>query len=463
MKRFVCTVCGYVYEGEEPPKECPICKQPASKFREEDIDLEKENSQISSSSNKNNVTDLSYDNNFYRIDKSCRYMEEIHQMATSGKSIGGSMGTTMPMPNWDDILILGAQLNPPPLNEEDNVETMTVIGKNAKRPMILQNPVYISHMSFGALSKEIKIALAKGSKMAKTAMCSGEGGILPEERENSYKYIFEYIPNKYSVTDENLRNADAIEIKIGQGTKPGMGGHLPGEKVTEDIAKLRGRKVGEDIQSPSKFPELNSKEDLKEMVSMLRRRSDGRPIGIKIAAGKIERDLEYCVYAEPDFITIDGRGGATGSSPLLLREATTVPTIYALYRARKYLDSVHSDISLVITGGLRVSADFAKALAMGADAIAVASAGLIAAACQQYRICGTGNCPVGIATQNPKLRERLKIDIAAQRVANYLNVSLEELKTFARITGHSSVHELCVDDLVTLNREISEYTNIKHA
>ena len=449
MKRFVCTVCGYVYEGEEPPKECPICKQPASKFREEDIDLEKENSQISSSSNKNNVTDLSYDNNFYRIDKSCRYMEEIHQMATSGKSIGGSMGTTMPMPNWDDILILGAQLNPPPLNEEDNVETMTVIGKNAKRPMILQNPVYISHMSFGALSKEIKIALAKGSKMAKTAMCSGEGGILLEERENSYKYIFEYIPNKYSVTDENLRNADAIEIKIGQGTKPGMGGHLPGEKVTEDIAKLRGRKVGEDIQSPSKFPELNSKEDLKEMVSMLRRRSDGRPIGIKISAGKIERDLEYCVYAEPDFITIDGRGGATGSSPLLLREATTVPTIYALYRARKYLDSVHSDISLVITGGLRVSADFAKALAMGADAIAVASAGLIAAACQQYRICGTGNCPVGIATQNPKLRERLKIDIAAQRVANYLNVSLEELKTFARITGHSSVHELCVCLLYT--------------
>ena len=463
MKRFVCTVCGYVYEGEEPPKECPICKQPASKFREEDIDLDKENSNISSSSNKNNETDLSYDNNFYRIDKSCRYMEEIHQMAVSGKSIGGSMGTTMPMPNWDDILILGAQLNPPPLNEEDNVETMTVIGKNAKRPMILQNPVYISHMSFGALSKEIKIALAKGSSMAKTAMCSGEGGILPEERENSYKYIFEYIPNKYSVTDENLRKADAIEIKIGQGTKPGMGGHLPGEKVTEDIAKLRGRKVGEDIQSPSKFPELNSKEDLKEMVSMLRRRSDGRPIGIKIAAGKIERDLEYCVYAEPDFITIDGRGGATGSSPLLLREATTVPTIYALYRARKYLDSVHSDISLVITGGLRVSADFAKALAMGADAIAVASAGLIAAACQQYRICGTGNCPVGIATQNPKLRERLKIDIAAQRVYNYLNVSLEELKTFARITGHSSIHELCVDDLITLNREISEYTNIKHA
>ena len=169
------------------------------------------------------------------------------------------------------------------------------------------------------------------------------------------------------------------------------------------------------------------------------------------------------MYAESDFITIDGRGGATGFSPLLLREATSVPTIYALYRARKYLDAVHSDISLVITGGLRVSADFAKALAMGADAVAVASAALIAAACQQYRICGTGNCPVGIATQNEELRARLKVDAAAQRVANFFNVSRDELKTFARITGHSSVHDLSVEDLITVSREISEYTNIPHA
>ena len=282
-------------------------------------------------------------------------------------------------------------------------------------------------------------------------------------RAEAYKYIFEYIPNKYSVTDENLRSSDAIEIKIGQGTKPGMGGHLPGEKVTDQIAEIRGKKQGEDIQSPSKFPEINSKEDLKDMVSMLRRRSEGRPIGIKIAAGRIEKDLEHCVFAEPDFITIDGRGGATGSSPYMLREATTVPTVYALYRARKYLDSVDSDISLVITGGLRVSADFAKALAMGADAVAIASAGLMAAACQQYKICGTGNCPVGIATQNEDLRNRLKVDAAAQRVANFLNVSREELKMFARITGNKSVHDLSTDDLVTVNHEISRYTNISHA
>ena len=242
-----------------------------------------------------------------------------------------------------------------------------------------------------------------------------------------------------------------------------MGGHLPGEKVTPEIAALRGKKPGEDVQSPSKFPEINSKEDLKAMVDMLRERSEGRPIGIKIAAGRIERDLEHCVFAEPDFITIDGRGGATGSSPFFLREATTVPTIFALSRARKYLDSVGSDISLVITGGLRVSPDFAKALAMGADAVAIASAALIAAACQQYRICGSGNCPVGVATQDPELRARLKIETAALRVANFLNVSLSELKTFARITGHSSVHELSLDDLVTLNKDVEECTGIPYA
>lgn len=457
MKKFVCTVCGYMYEGDSAPDICPVCKQPGEKFREETVVKNIGGEAVSSSSG------LDYDKSFYRNDSSCRYMEEIHQMAVTGKSLSSAMGTKMPLPSWDDILLLGAQLNPAPLDEGEHVNTMTVIGRNSKKPMVLKSPVYISHMSFGALSKEIKVALAKGSAMAGTAMCSGEGGILPEERDAAYKYIFEYIPNKYSVTDENLRAADAIEIKIGQGTKPGMGGHLPGEKVTEEIAKLRGRKQGEDIQSPSKFKELNSKEDLKEMVDMLRRRSDGRPVGIKIAAGHIERDLEYCVFAEPDFITIDGRGGATGSSPFFLREATTVPTIYALYRARKYLDLVHSDISLVITGGLRVSADIAKALAMGADAVAVASAALMASACQQYRICGSGNCPVGIATQEPELRKRLNIEQAAKRTANYLDVTLEELKTFARITGHNSVHGLSTDDLVTINREISEFTNIRHA
>lgn len=483
MAVYRCRICGAIFDEAKEGKKlseipcCPVCKQPISNFEKIADAEETKPDAIASSVTaaadavkaepagavKLSSASLAYDEAYARVDERCRYMKEIHEMAVTGRTIGGAMGTQMPMPGWDDILLLGAQLNPPPLEDDAPVETRTVIGKHAKKPMVLDSPVYISHMSFGALSKETKVALAKGSALAKTAMCSGEGGILPEEKAASYKYIFEYIPNKYSVTDENLKTADAIEIKIGQGTKPGMGGHLPGEKVTPEIAALRGKKPGEDVQSPSKFPEINSKEDLKAMVDMLRERSEGRPIGIKIAAGRIEQDLEHCVFAQPDFITIDGRGGATGSSPFFLREATTVPTVYALSRARKYLDSVHSVIALVITGGLRVSPDFAKALAMGADAIAIASAALIAAACQQYRICGSGNCPMGIATQNPELRARLNMEAAAQRVANFLNVSLSELKTFARITGHSSVHDLSMADLTTLDKDIEEFTGIPHA
>lgn len=465
MAVYKCSVCGYLFT-EEPGKgidtltECPICGQPRSVF--EKIE-ENESSDVTAAEDTDvEEHSLEYDPEYARTDESCRYMAEIHKMAVSGEPIIEAMGTRMAMPDWDDILLLGAQLNPMPLPEHAEVDTTTIIGKHAKKPMVLESPVYISHMSFGALSKETKVALAQGSAMAKTAMCSGEGGVLPEEMQASYKYIFEYVPNKYSVTPENLKGADAIEIKIGQGTKPGMGGHLPADKVTPEISRIRNKPQGQDIISPSCFDEIQSKEDLKELVDKLRRESEGRPIGIKIAAGRIERDLEFCVFAEPDFITIDGRGGATGASPKLVRDATSVPTIYALYRARKYLDEAGAEIDLVITGGLRVSSDFAKAIAMGADAVAVASAALIAAACQQYRICGTGKCPVGIATQDPELRGRLKGEAAAQRVANFLNVSREELKTFARITGHERIHDLRTEDLCTISREISEFTNIPH-
>ena len=459
---YKCSICGYIYDEEKEGKpfseltECPLCKQPVDKFEP----VASEQAPVSDGSTP---TDLSYPSETRKTDSNYRYMKEIHEMAVTGKSAIEAMGTQMNMPSWDDILILGAQLNPMPLDEHADVSLRTIIGKKAEKPMVLDMPVYISHMSFGALSKETKIAMAKGSAAVGTAMCSGEGGILPEEKAAAYKYIFEYVPNQYSVTDENLKSADAIEIKIGQGTKPGMGGHLPGRKVTPEIAKIREKPMGEDVISPSKFPNINSPDDLKDLVNDLRTRSEGRPIGIKIAAGRIKKDLEVCVYADPDFITIDGRGGATGASPAIIRDSTSVPTIYALYRARRYLDSINSDIDLVITGGLRVSSDFAKAIAMGADAVAIASAAMVAAACQQYRICGTGMCPVGMATQDEKLRERLHIEAAAKRVENFLSCSANELRTFGRITGNADIHSLSVDDLCTISREISEHTNIPHA
>ena len=464
MAKFKCSVCGYVYD--ETSKDlpfsslddtyvCPVCKAKKTAF----APLEEDS--VSPSVSDENP--LAYPAEFAKTHSDeFPQMEMIHQMALTGKSIVDAMGTLKPIISWDDILIMGAELNTAPLNDGDPVDTTTIIGKKAKKPMTISQPVYVSHMSFGALSKEMKTALAKGSAMAKTAMCSGEGGILPSEREAAYKYIFEYVPNLYSVTEENLKKADAIEIKIGQGTKPGMGGHLPGDKVTEEIAQIRRKPMGQDVISPSKFPNIETRQDLKRMVDWLKEASDGRPIGIKIAAGHIEQDLEWVAYADADFVTIDGRGGATGASPRSLKDNTSIPTIFALHRAKKYLDEHNIDMDLVVTGGLRLPGDFAKALAMGADAIAIASAALVAAACQQYRICNTGTCPVGAATQDPELRKRLQEDAAAKRLANYLNACKAELEMFGRITGHSHIHDLNLNDIKTTNHEIAGYTNIDH-
>lgn len=458
---YKCTICGHIHNEEatgtllKDLDKCPICKQDISNFVEVEDAKSSENPEIEN-------TELAYNKDYAKSDRNIRQMDAIHQMAISGKSIVSAMYTELSMPNWDDILILGNQLNPQPLEGDVKVNTQTIIGKTADKPLVIESPIYITHMSFGALSRETKIALAKGSAAIKTAQCSGEGGILPEEMENAYKYIFEYVPNKYSVTDDNLKNADAVEIKIGQSTKPGLGGQLQGEKVTSEIAEVRGKPLGEDIHSPATIPGISTKDDLKELVEDLRKKSGGRPIGLKFAAGRIEDDLEHVLYAGPDFITIDGRGGSTGASPKLIRDSTSVPTVYSLARARKFLDEHESDITLTITGGLRVSSDFAKALAMGADAIAIGTGAMIAAACQQYRICDSGNCPVGVATQDDELRKRLKIDVASKRVENYLRVSTEELKTFARITGHDDVHDLNINDLATTNSEISDYTDIRH-
>ncbi len=456
---YKCTICGHIHNEESTGiilknfDKCPICGQSISNF------VKVENSE---SSEIQQDSDLSYNMEYAKSDKSIRHMDAIHQMAITGESITSAMYTDLPMPNWDEILILGNQLNPQPLESDIEVNTQTIIGKTADKPLIIETPIYITHMSFGALSKETKIALAKGSAKVKTAQGSGEGGILLEEMENAYKYIFEYVPNKYCANSQNLKNADAIEIKIGQSTKPGLGGQLQGEKVTREIAEIRGMPMGEDIHSPATIPEVNSKEDLKELIEDLRLKSKGKPIGLKFAAGRVEDDLKHVLYAQPDFITLDGRGGSTGASPKLIRDSSSVPTVYALSRARRFLDEHESDITLTITGGLRVSSDFAKALAMGADAIAIGTSAMIAAACQQYKICDTGDCPMGVATQDENLRKRLNINAASRRVENFLRVSTDELKTFARVTGHSDVHELEINDLCTLNSEISDYTGIAH-
>ncbi|NIM65343.1 MAG: glutamate synthase [Candidatus Latescibacteria bacterium] len=464
-----CGVCGYLYdekkEGtgwDELPEdwECPICGALKSEF----IPAEQSAGAQAPGPGAPEGSPSEYLGQWARAtDDTETLMADIHRMAATGESIIEPMRSKTPVVSWNDILIKGAQLARFPLNKTEPVNTRTVVGHNAKRPLVIETPIYITHMSFGALSREIKLALAKGSAAARTAMCSGEGGILKESLESAHKYIFEYVPNRYSVTDDYLRAIDAIEIKIGQSAKPGMGGHLPANKVTKEIAEIRGFPEGTDITSPSRFDDIANKDDLKKKVQWLREKSSGKPIGIKIAGGHIEADLEVALHAGPDFITIDGKPGATGAAPKFIKSATSVPTIFALHRARKFLDEKGAgNVSLLITGGLRVSPDFAKALALGADAIAIGTSALMACGCQQYRICHTGKCPVGITTQDPGLRARLDINESARRLENFLRVSTEELKDFARLTGNKDVHDLSITDLCTINSEISEHTDIEH-
>ena len=468
MAQYICEVCEYLYDEEKSGQSwvdvsetfvCPVCESPKNYFQSATQKTE-EQKQVDEPSGE--TKDVTIDLKKTMTETEIHFMD-IHEIAETGSSIFEPMRTKKATLSWDEILIKGAQLAKIPLNKEDPVNTKTIIGSQARHPLTIDTPVFITHMSFGALSQEAKIALAKGSAACKTAMCSGEGGILPESINQAHKYIFEYVPNQYSVTPENLKKVDAIEIKIGQSTKPGMGGHLPADKVTPEVANIRGREQGKEIVSPSHFKDILTADDLKNKVDWLREESLGKPIGIKIAAANLEADLGICLHAGPDFITIDGRTGATGSAPKFVKASTSIPTIFALYRARKFLDENGAkDISLVITGGLRISSDFAKALAIGADAIAIGTTALMAIGCQQYRICNTGKCPMGIATQDPLLRSRLNIEEAAKRLENYLRVATDELSDFARLTGNDDVHKLAVTDLCTTNSEISNYTSIEH-
>jgi len=373
------------------------------------------------------------------------------------------MRTKCPVPGWDDILFKGAQLYRLPLNEDEPVAMRTVIGPSAERPVTLEIPFYVSHMSFGALSREAKMALARGSRRMGTAICSGEGGLLPEERAEAAIYIYEIGTGDFSYREDAVRQADAVEIKIGQAAKPGLGGHLPKAKITEEIAAIRGIPLGQDSISPGRPFHLSRPEDLINTVAQLREWAEGRPVGVKITAGHVEEDLAIVIAAKPDFITIDCRGGGTGAGPVFVKDNTCLPPVYALHRARQFLDKAGCPATLCITGGFRDSADIAKALAMGADAVALATASLIAIGCQQYRVCHTGKCPVGITTQDPALRARFDVGQSTQRLVNCFGAMRHELETFARINGRCDIHALDRSDLVTISDDIARYADIEHA
>jgi glutamate synthase domain-containing protein 2 len=461
QQTWICDVCGYEHDGDHPPGECPV-----GGVGPEQLSL-KEPTGGEATEAKVEVKGQPLDDYLkeWARDKDgfeSRYAR-IAQLAKTGASSSSPMRTQRKFPDWESVLFRGAQLDPMPLNGDVPVSTRTVIGPGAKHPLEMKLPFYVSHMSYGALSREAKIALARGAKEAGVVACSGEGGMLPDEKAAAGLYIYELGTADFSHREDNIKVADAIEIKIGQAAKPGLGGTLPKTKITEEIASIRGIPQDKDSHSPGRHTGINSPEDLKRRVAELREMTGGRPIGVKFTAGRIEADLAVAVAAEPDFITIDCRGGGTGSGPDFVKDNVCLPPVFALHRARRFLDQHGGNISLCITGGFRDSTDIAKALAMGADAVALATASMIAVGCQQYRICDSGRCPVGIATQDPELRKRFDIDLSVQRYVNFAGGMGRELEVLSRINGHDNVHALNVGDLMTLEHEISLYTNIEHA
>ena len=394
----------------------------------------------------------------------------IHELARHGLARLGPHGEVAAMgvprkdlPHWDDIQILTAQLARRPLADDAEVNTSLVIGPRARRPLELEIPLLVTDMSFGALSYEARMALAHGAEQAGTGICSGEGGSMDEERKVNSRYLLELASAKFGWRWELLDEVRAFHFKAGQAAKTGVGGHLPGAKVNDKIAETRGIEPGEDAVSPATFEHLVSAADFRKFADEVRERSGGIPVGFKLSANHIEADIDFALDAGADYLILDGRGGGTGAAPLILRDHISVPTIPALARARRHLDKrCGREVTLIVTGGLRTPEDFIKAIALGADGVALGNSAIQAIGCVGARICHTNRCPTGVATQDPKLRQRLKVDQGAERLGRFFGASLELMKVLARACGHDDIAHFSPADLTTWRREMAQLSGVAY-
>jgi len=394
----------------------------------------------------------------------------IRHLAGDGLATYGHHGPIVSMgvprddlPKWDNIQFVTAQLARRAKLDDAPVATATVIGPNARRPLELAMPLFVSDMSFGALSAEAKESLAIGAQAAGTGICSGEGGMLPEEQAANSRYFYELASAQFGWSWDVLSKVQAFHFKFGQGAKTGTGGHLPGHKVVGKIAEVRGLPEGTPAVSPATFVDLVELADYRRFADEVRERSGGIPIGAKLSAQHIEDDLDAALQIGVDYVILDGRGGGTGAAPALFRDHISVPTIPALARARRHLDALgRDDVTLVITGGLRTHTDFAKALALGADAVAIANSAMQAIGCIGMRACASNACPVGIATQREDLRARLVIDEAASRLTRFLEATTELISVLARACGHASLSEFTISDLTTFDRDLAFLSGVRY-
>lgn len=401
-------------------------------------------------------------------------MAEIRRAANTGIYDIRGFGAKRKLPHFDDLLFLGASVSRYPLEGyRETCNTSVTLGSRfAKKPIVLDTPVTIAGMSFGALSANAKEALGRGASIAGTSTTTGDGGMTPEERGQSKKLVYQYLPSRYGMNPDDLRKADAIEIVLGQGAKPGGGGMLLGQKITDRVAQMRNLPKGIDQRSACRHPDWTGPDDLAIKILELREITDWQvPIYIKVGATRTYYDVKLAVKAGADVIVVDGMQGGTAATQEVFIEHVGIPTMAAIPQAVQALQEMgmHRKVQLIVSGGIRNGADVAKCIALGADAVAIGTAALIALGCndpkwdEDFKKLGSaagfyddyqeGKDPAGISTQDPELMKRLDPVAAGNRLANYLRVLTLEAQTLARACGKNDLRNLEPEDLVALTVE----------
>jgi len=406
---------------------------------------------------------------------------EIQRAAKTGIYDIRGFGAKRDIPTFDDLVFLGASTSRYPLEGyREKCTTEVILGNRfAKNPIHLKTPITIAGMSFGSLSAQAKESLGRGATIAGTSTTTGDGGMTPEERGHSKTLVYQYLPSRYGMNPDDLRKADAIEIVLGQGAKPGGGGMLLGQKISPRVAQMRNLPEGIDQRSACRHPDWTGPDDLEIKIQELREITNWeKPIYVKVGATRVFYDVTLAVKAGADVVVVDGMQGGTAATQDVFIEHVGIPTLPAVRMAVEALQEMdmHRKVQLIVSGGIRSGADVAKALALGADAVSIGTAALIALGDQspefddEYKEIGSaagfwddyqaGNDPAGITTQDPELAKRLDPILGGRRLANYINVLTLELQTLARACGKSHVHNLEPEDMVALTMEAAAMAGV---